>query len=127
MKKLALIGTLILFSCNSKSIEQRKAEVLVKKYLDSMNNNKNYEITKFNEFHPIYDSFADDSSYEKLKNNPLKLDSLKKAFKPTITSWGIFVTFKGTQHDNEGTHTYQCLINKNLTKCIVCLDVGDFK
>ena len=123
MKKIFYFLLVILFACNQKSPDQKKAEKLVGIYLDSLNGSlKKAEIIDFGKIHPIYNSYANDPNYDKFKDNKLKLDSIKTHFIPQLTGWEIYVSFKDKDtHGYFGTHTYQCVIDKNLTKCYVGL------
>jgi|GEM_PF-5028973 len=125
MKKLTFIVALFFAAC-SISQEQKKAEQLVKLYLDSLNNQSNkYQIDQFENFHAIYTTIDDDPNYERYKNDSAKLDSIDAHFSPKIRGWIIYVVFKGTDdYGNFGEHTYQCAIDKNLSKCIVGLEVN---
>jgi hypothetical protein len=123
MKKILFITLLFFVACSTNPPQERKAEILVKVYLDSLNNNtKDYEILKYKNLQPIYNTVNNDPNYERYKNLPLKLDSIRIHFKPQITAWVIYVKFRGKdQFNNLGIHYSQCWINKNLSKCVVVL------
>jgi hypothetical protein len=122
--KIFLCITLLLFvACSANPPQEKRVEMLVKVYLDSLNTNtKDYEILKYKNLQPIYNTVNDDPNYERYKNAPLKLDSIRVHFKAQITAWVIYVKFRGTdQFDNLGIHYSQCWIDKNLSKCLVIL------
>ncbi|MDB4902781.1 MAG: hypothetical protein JWQ63_2062 [Mucilaginibacter sp.] len=80
----------------------------------------------YKHFHTIYSTVDDDPNYERYKNSPQKLDSIEKNFSPKIRAWVIYVTFKGKdKYGNFGEHVYQCAINKNLSKCVVGIEVDN--
>jgi hypothetical protein len=128
MKCALFILFLIASSCTllNQTPEQHKAEIAVKRYLDSINKPVQYEIIDFSNFHPIYFTYDDDPQYDKYKNDRLKADSIKKNFKPTIRAWMIHVTYNGKDsYGNIGKHKYLCALTKDLTKCVVGIEVGD--
>jgi len=110
----------------SKSPEELKAEVSVKKYLDSLNKSSKCEIISFDDLHPKYTTYEDDTNYDKYQKQPLKLDSIKKNFKPALIAWSIFVTYKGKDdYGSYGKHRYLCALNKDLSKCIVGIQIDN--
>jgi hypothetical protein len=126
-KSLFAFFLFFIAACANQSKEEKKAEQLVRLYVDSLNHNSsNYQIIKYKDFHAIYSTVDDDPNYERYKNNPPKLDSIQKKFIPTIRAWVIYVTFKGKdKYGNFGEHVYQCAIDKKLSKCIVGIGVDN--
>ncbi len=114
-----LLLILIISSCVSKSIEEAKAETLVKNYLDSLEHNKKgYKIIGFEDLRATYTMVEDAPNYDKYKNNQLKLDSIKRGFSPKIRSWVIFVKFSGRDLEgNFGEHIFLFAIDKDMLKC----------
>jgi|ERR1700761_1615718 len=126
-KKLLAVILCSLVSCNRNKAEEIKAEKLVKMYLDSLNQNtNNYAIIGYENVHPIYTTVEDEPNYEKYKNTPSKLDSINRTYSPKIRSWIIYVTFKGKDnYGNLGKHTYQCTMDKNLSKFVAGIEVDN--
>jgi len=126
MKKLIIISLLILSGCLPKGAEELKAERAVKVYLDSLNDHHSCKILSFRHFHSIFDTYEDDPNYDKYKDIPSKLDSIKKHYTPKLRAYIIYVRFQGKDaYGNFGTHTYQCAVDKNLKKCVVGIGVGN--
>ena len=117
----------IIVSCGKSSREEKKAEHLVKSFLDSLNHNSNnYQIIGYKDFHPIYTTAEDDPNYEKYKQNSSKLDSINANYSPKVRGWIIYVTFQGMDnYGNFGKHIYQCAIDKSLSKLIVGIEVNN--
>jgi len=109
------------------SPQQQKAEIAVKKYLDSLDAPVKCEIVKFSNFHPFYFTYEDDPLYEKYKSIPLKVDSIKRNFKPSVRGWAIYVTYKGKDLFGDiGRHAGLCGLNKDLTKCVTMVPSPEF-
>jgi hypothetical protein len=128
MKRILLISFLLISACDLRTPTQIKAEAAVKKYLDSLNNHKKYEIKSFGNILEIYNSFSDDPEYDKLKNDSLKSDNFKKHYKPKLRVYIVFVTYYGLNtFGSTGTHTYQCVVSKDLKKCLVGIETGELR
>ncbi len=95
MRKLLFIIPLFLIAaCNNNSRQQKKAEALVKLYLDSLNgNSSNYQILGYKNFQAIYTSVDDDPNFKRYRFNQSKIDSIEKNFSPKVRGWMIFVVF----------------------------------
>jgi hypothetical protein len=142
MKYILLILLLIAVSCKQPAHNpahtpdhstnhnpgQEKAETAVKKYLDSLNQSAKYEIVGFDKAKAVYNGISDDPNFEKYKFDRSKIDSIQKHFKPSVVEWIIFVTYKGKNSKGvDGEYKYQCVINKDLTKCVAGIEVADVK
>jgi hypothetical protein len=131
MKYIVLFGfILFIASCTilDSSPEQKKAEISVKKYIDSISTPIKCKIINFNDFHPTYFTYEDDPQYDKYKNNKFKADSIKKNFKPTIRAWVIYVTYNGKDsYGNIGKHKYICALTKDLNKCVAGIQIDNIK
>jgi hypothetical protein len=130
MKYSLLILLLIAVSCNQPAhdINQGKAQIAVKKYLDSLNQSSKYEIVEFDKINPVRNSYSDDPNFEKYKSDRAKIDSIEKHFKPTVIEWIIFVRYKGKNNKGvDGEYKYQCVVNKDLTKVVTGIEVADVK
>jgi hypothetical protein len=126
MRKLLFMGFLMIGSCTMQTPERLKAESAVKYYLDSLNKPDKYELIGFNSFHSIYTDYNDDPNYDRLKYNRVKADSIRKYYKPQVRAWIIYVRYRGKDgYGNFGTHTYQCALDKKISKCIVGIEVGN--
>lgn len=105
--------------------ERLKAETAVRHYLDSLNRPNKYEIVGFSDFFAIHTDYNDDPNYDKLKYDRAKADSIRKHYMPQVRAWVIYVTYRGKDdYGNFGEHRYQCALTKNLTKCVVGIEVG---
>jgi hypothetical protein len=114
-------------ACTYKSKEENKAEQSVRHYLDSLDHNSHsYKIIAYKGLRPTYTELEDEPNYDRYKNSPSKLDSIKRKFSPKIRAWAIFVKFKGKDmYGNFGEHVYLCSIDKNLSKCSVAIEVDN--
>lgn len=140
MKYSLLILLLIAVSCkqpapahdankeNAHDPHQGKAEIAVKKYLDSLNQSAKYEIVGFDKINPVRNGISDDPNFEKYKFDHSKIDSIQKHFKPSVIEWILFVTYKGKNNKGiDGKYKYECVVNKDLTKCVAGIEVADIK
>jgi hypothetical protein len=114
-------------TCITKSSEEKKAEQSVKNYLDSLDHNsKDCKIIAFEGLRPTYTELEDDPNYDRFKDTPPKLDSIKRKFSPKIRAWAMFVKFKGKDmYGNFGEHIFLCAIEKDLSKCSVVIEVDN--
>jgi hypothetical protein len=130
MKYSLLILLLIVASCNQPAhdLNQGKAQIAVKKYLDSLNQPSKYEIVGFDKAKAVYNGYSDDPNFEKYKYDRSKMDSIQKHFKPSVIEWIIFVTYKGKNGKGiNGEYKYECVVNKDFTKCVAGIEVADVK
>ncbi|MGN6638212.1 MAG: hypothetical protein ACTHJ8_04815 [Mucilaginibacter sp.] len=125
MKKVLLLTVIFFLGCNQFPSEQKKSESLAKLYLTKANSKiSDFKIIKFGDVHPVFNSYVDDAHYPDLKNNKSKVDSLRQHFKPKVTSWVIYVEFRGIDnYGNLGVHYYQCWIDKKLDRCYASIEV----
>src|ERR1700742_3850838 len=100
MKYSLLILLLVAVACKQQPApvhaddpNQGKAETVVKKYLDSLNQSSKYEIVEFDKINPVRNSYSDDPNFEKYKFDHSKMDSIQKHFKPSVIEWIIFVRY----------------------------------
>src|SRR5258708_38987782 len=94
MKRLCFIGLLLIIACKHVDPRsgQKKAEDLVKHYLDSaLKGQGDYKIINFGKVDTIF------SDYDRVKygKDSLKADSIKKHFKPQINGWSIYTVYEG--------------------------------
>ena len=132
MKYTLFILLLIAASCKQPAPahdpNQEKAETAVKKYLDSLNKSAKYEIVGFDKAKAVYNGISDDPDFEKYKFDRSKIDSIQKHFKPAVIEWVLFVTYKGKNGKGiDGKYKYECVVNKDLTKCVTGIEVADVK
>jgi hypothetical protein len=130
MKYTLFILLLIAASCNQPAhdLNQGKAQIAVKKYLDSLNQSSKYEVVGFDKVKAVYNGIGDDPNFEKYKFDRSKIDSIQKHFKPSVIEWIIFVTYKGKNNKGiGGEYKYECVVNKGLNKCVTGIEVADVK
>src|SRR6201986_48186 len=98
-------------SCSNPSPQEKKAQTLVKLYLDSLNKDFKYELIGYHDFHPIYDTVAIPTGQAGLP---------AKKTDPPVRAWVIYVDYLGKNGDrNVGKHSYQIALDKDLSKHIV--------
>jgi hypothetical protein len=130
MKYTLFILLLIVASCTQPAHDpsQEKPQIAVKKYLDSLNQPAKYEIVGFDKAKAVYNGISDDPNFEKYKFDRSKIDSIQKRFKPSVIEWIIFVTYKGKNGKGiDGEYKYECVVSKDLTKCVTGIEVADGK
>lgn len=124
---LILLITWVFSSCIFKSTQETKAEKRATKYIDSINHHQNYTNLSFSNLHPIYYDYENDANYGRFKNDSLKVDSIKRHFKPRLRGWVIYVKYNESNNNgNPYKHRYMIGMDTNFKNC-VGVEIGELK
>jgi len=102
---------------------QRKAQLLSRKYLDNLNKQSKYDILEYSDFRSVMTDYGDDPVIASYNDEALIPNELKKNFKPQIKGWVITVVYNGKNETGKnGKHKYLLAFNSDLSKLITGIE-----